>query len=305
MDGALVGSILALTVWIGASHLIGEYAQKKGRSYWGFFLLSTLCLPIGLAIALIASPSEESSAITSNLLKCEFCAEYIKHEAKVCKHCGGNQPLRTIPVNDATAVSQYNFTKVDDTVNLRHISTSDIGVDINNIFSMFISSTTKGYRKFLWVIPILTIAFIIYEPPLRPSPSPVLNGKWIVGNEEDILKESHLAGDTSGYYASIGSRIPNILDTSFFVTIEATGEISVSQKMIESLGKVRFTSDEGIQTKIANSTTYENNYMREVSWSYKRIPIHCRHTGGYIYFVDTGPFRLDCGHKTYRMEIPD
>jgi hypothetical protein len=106
-NGTFVASILVLAIWIGASHLIGEYAQKKGRSYWGFFLLSTLCLPIGLAVALIASPSDESSAVTSNLVKCEFCAEHIKREAKICKHCGKDVPI-------SSQISNQENTKNDE-----------------------------------------------------------------------------------------------------------------------------------------------------------------------------------------------
>lgn len=103
--------VLVLVVLIFISHLIAAYAERKGRSYWGFFALSGLCLPIGLAAALIATPSQESIVLTSNLVKCEFCAEYIKREAKICKHCGKEvsvKPISDIQKNiDNTVVNEY------------------------------------------------------------------------------------------------------------------------------------------------------------------------------------------------------
>lgn len=173
-----------------------------------------------------------------------------------------------------------------------------------NIRKFFLLSI-QGRQKFIWIIPILIIAYILYEPPLQASPSPLVNGKWTVGREEPINKESHLETDTSGYSASVGVRDPNILDSSDFIVIESSGNITVSPSMIEPLGKVRFSWGYGIQTKRVNSTIFENNYMRKVSWSYRSAPIHCRNGAGYIYFVDAGPFRLDCGHKTYRIERPE
>lgn len=93
--------------------------KEKVAHTGGFFVLSGLCLPIGLAAALIASPSQESIVLTSNLVKCEFCAEHIKREAKICKHCGkevseNQQEVSVKPISDihenenSSAVNEYN-----------------------------------------------------------------------------------------------------------------------------------------------------------------------------------------------------
>lgn len=70
-----------------ASHFIAAYAERKGRSYFGFWVLTFMCFPLGLVAAVLASTNQEKMAVISSLEKCEFCAEYIKREAKICRFC--------------------------------------------------------------------------------------------------------------------------------------------------------------------------------------------------------------------------
>ncbi|WP_216643774.1 zinc ribbon domain-containing protein [Vibrio sp. B1Z05] len=79
--------------WFVLSIFCGVYASSKGRSGFGFFLLAVLLSPIiGFIGALIASPVqskvEEKAIGRGDLRKCPMCAELVKAEALLCKHCG-------------------------------------------------------------------------------------------------------------------------------------------------------------------------------------------------------------------------
>jgi len=88
--------------WIVFSVLAGIIGHAKGRSGFGFFLVSLLLSPLVGLIAVIAMPALGAPRPVSGLdrnddrVKCPHCAELILREAKVCKHCGRDvepQPL--------------------------------------------------------------------------------------------------------------------------------------------------------------------------------------------------------------------
>ena len=83
---------MIITTWIILSILCGVYASGKGKSGFGYFLLSVLLSPlIGFIAALISK--EDTAKIEKKEMslgvkrKCPFCAELVKSEAIVCKHC--------------------------------------------------------------------------------------------------------------------------------------------------------------------------------------------------------------------------
>jgi hypothetical protein len=80
------------------SVLVGLVASSKGRS--GFFFLALILSPIiGLIIALVVPKNNEmveSKAIENGgMRKCPSCAELVKSEAKICKHCQSDLEIYT------------------------------------------------------------------------------------------------------------------------------------------------------------------------------------------------------------------
>lgn len=81
--------MMIIITWLAFSIIAGLIASNKGRSGFGFFLLSIVFSPlIGILAALVA----EKRGPAGGERKCPFCAEFIKQDAKACKHCGRDVP---------------------------------------------------------------------------------------------------------------------------------------------------------------------------------------------------------------------
>lgn len=83
--------------WVVLSILVGALAASKGRSGIGYFFLSIILSPLlGLIIALVSGSNEKQLEVDEfergELKKCSFCAELIKLQAVVCRHCGRDLP---------------------------------------------------------------------------------------------------------------------------------------------------------------------------------------------------------------------
>lgn len=85
----IVGYVIG---WIALSIISWVIASNKGRSGFGFFLLSLILSPvIGIIGALVVSQNtdniEAKKVSSGTSKKCPKCAELIKREATVCRFC--------------------------------------------------------------------------------------------------------------------------------------------------------------------------------------------------------------------------
>jgi hypothetical protein len=76
--------LVIFILWIAAQ--VANQAAKKGRNYNSFFVL-TLFFPLIMWLV-VSSISADGSQATAGTKKCPKCAEYVKVEATLCKHCG-------------------------------------------------------------------------------------------------------------------------------------------------------------------------------------------------------------------------
>ncbi len=86
-----------LIVWAALSLVAGVIAENKGRSGIGFFFLALVFSPlIGIPAALVAKADtaslEKRQIKSGQARKCPYCAELIRPDAVVCKHCGRDLP---------------------------------------------------------------------------------------------------------------------------------------------------------------------------------------------------------------------
>jgi hypothetical protein len=85
-----------LFVWLGLAIVVGIVAAHRGRNGAGWLLLAVVISPLiaGLLVLVLPDPvkEREQQELLKNSRKCPLCAELVRREAIVCKHCGRDLP---------------------------------------------------------------------------------------------------------------------------------------------------------------------------------------------------------------------
>ena len=92
-----------IIVWLLCAVIGAVISGNKGRGAGGGFFLGLLFGPLGILLAAVLPavntqpPSEARQLAGGTVKKCPFCAELIRLEATVCKHCGRDVPGAVSP----------------------------------------------------------------------------------------------------------------------------------------------------------------------------------------------------------------
>lgn len=94
--------------WLMFSVVVGVIASSRGRTGFGWFLLSMIISPL-LGILLVALlprvtvPGDPDARPTPEThVRCPDCAEFVLKEARKCKHCGA----QLVPVSEQPKLSE-------------------------------------------------------------------------------------------------------------------------------------------------------------------------------------------------------
>jgi hypothetical protein len=121
---------LILIIWFVSSIIVGAAASSRNRSGFGWFLISAMFSPLVGGLWLFVLPSRvgkmtrgEIIAKLQTIRDCPFCAETVKREAKICKHCHKDlppaEPLTLTPAASADPVVIEHWTSAEAPSNLK------------------------------------------------------------------------------------------------------------------------------------------------------------------------------------------
>jgi hypothetical protein len=88
---------MLILTWLVFAVIVAVAANSRGRNPLGWLVLACIISPLLAAIVLVVLPSrgEAHSWMDKHegrVRSCPHCAEFIKPQAVVCKHCGRDVP---------------------------------------------------------------------------------------------------------------------------------------------------------------------------------------------------------------------
>ena len=118
-----------IIVWLFCGISSSVIASSKGYSAGAWFLIGFAFGPLAILAVLTKSKAidkiETQALKDGSSIKCPFCAETIKSEARVCKHCGRNLPKTSMNSVELDK-TQYKSAVIDGDLNkLKQLIISD------------------------------------------------------------------------------------------------------------------------------------------------------------------------------------
>jgi cbb3-type cytochrome oxidase subunit 3 len=102
-----------LFLWLGLSVVVGIAAGNRGRNGFGWFLLALIISPLLAGLAVLAAANLRTETDPRQSRTCPFCAEWVRLEAVVCKHCGRDLPAAPeLPVRSVRDARRQNAAAV-------------------------------------------------------------------------------------------------------------------------------------------------------------------------------------------------
>jgi hypothetical protein len=84
-----------LLIWLMLGCFPAVVAARRGLPVLTWFLYGVLIMPVAMVHVFFAKPDSVTIAIRPETQrKCPACAEPVRPEAKICKHCGRDLPPR-------------------------------------------------------------------------------------------------------------------------------------------------------------------------------------------------------------------
>ena len=103
MDSTAVYCLNTLIIAVLLGLIPAAIAQKKGRGFVAWWLFGAALFIVALPAALLLKPDmaeiERRQLEEETMKRCPHCAELVKREAKVCKHCGHDLTVSPQPKN--------------------------------------------------------------------------------------------------------------------------------------------------------------------------------------------------------------
>ena len=78
-------AIFGYCLLILSAGLVASVAQERNRRFWAWFVMSGFLPPIIMVFILLLLPARPNKVPAK---RCPKCAELVRKEATVCKHCG-------------------------------------------------------------------------------------------------------------------------------------------------------------------------------------------------------------------------